>query len=42
MNQHRIYRAQAQDRAVSRVVIGFLATPLALMFVIAGVMLAAG
>jgi hypothetical protein len=42
MNQYNRYRDQAQDLVVSKVVIGFLATPLAVMFAIGGAMLAAG
>ncbi|MGD2111991.1 MAG: hypothetical protein PVI50_01310 [Gammaproteobacteria bacterium] len=42
MYQHSKYRAQAQDLAVSKVVIGFLAMPLVVMFAIGGAMLAAG
>ena len=41
MNRYSAYRAQVQDAALAKVVIGFLMTPLVLMFTIAGAMLAA-
>jgi hypothetical protein len=41
MTQYTIRRARVQDQAHARVVLGFLATPLVLMFTIGGAMLAA-
>jgi hypothetical protein len=41
MNRYAINRARQKDRVVSRVMLGFLMAPLALMFTIAGAMMAA-
>jgi len=41
MKQYTLHRAQAQDLMLAKVVLGFLMTPLAVMFTIGGAMLAA-
>ncbi|MGB5538756.1 MAG: hypothetical protein WBO37_01525, partial [Gammaproteobacteria bacterium] len=41
MKQYMLHRARAQDLMLARVVLGFLMTPLAVMFTIGGAMLAA-